>query len=98
MATAFLTDALGSYVLKDAVAILDYQVDWTTWLAGDTISTATFTVGAGLTKASQSNTTATATVWLSGGTLGETYLVSHTITTAGGRTENREFRVVIANR
>ncbi|MFY8163269.1 MAG: hypothetical protein ACOVKC_03430 [Brevundimonas sp.] len=98
MATSFLTDDLGFYILKDPVSILDYEIDWETWLDVDTILTSNFTVEAGLTKASQSLTATKGIVWLSGGTLGETYLVSNTITTAGGRTENREFRVLIANK
>jgi hypothetical protein len=98
MTTSFLTDALGSYIYKDPVAVLDYLVDWTAWLAGDTIATSSFVVDAGLTKQSQTNTPSTATVWLAGGTIGQSYNVTNTITTAGGRTEDRQFRAVLINR
>lgn len=53
----------------------------------DTIATSTFTVPSGLGKVAESNTTTTATVKLSGGTLGEIYSVTNRITTAGGDTE-----------
>jgi hypothetical protein len=98
MPTAFLKDELGYYILKDPQAVLDYEVKWTEWLDGDTIQTSTFTVAAGLTKDSQTAGTDTATVWLSGGTLGETYLVVNRVVTAGGRQDDREFRVVMQNK
>ena len=59
---------------KDPSAVLDYAFDWSNWLgASETISSATVTVDAGLTKDSQSNTTTKVTVWLSGGTLATIY-------------------------
>lgn len=74
---------------KRKLAVLDYQVNWATWLGSDTIVTSTWTVETGLTKDSISNTTTTATVWLSGGTVDETYEVVNTIVTTGGRTDYR---------
>ena len=75
---------------KDPNAVLDYQWDWSDWLAvGETISTAVFTVPTGLVLSSQSNTTTTATVFLSGGTVGDGYQVTLRITTNQGRTEDR---------
>lgn len=62
--------------IKDPEAILDYSIDWSTFLDGDTISTAVWVVSADespadLVKDSSSNTSTVATVWLSGGTLGQ---------------------------
>lgn len=74
---------------KDPDAILDYMIDWTAWLGSDTISSSTWTVTTGITKVSSVNTTTTATVWLSGGTLAATYNVTNRIVTAGGRTDDR---------
>lgn len=74
---------------KRKLSTLDYQVNWATWLGSDTIVTSTWTVETGLTKDSISNTTTTATVWLSGGTVDETYEVVNTIVTTGGRTDYR---------
>ena len=57
---------------KDPNAVLDYVIDWgTNYLASDeTISTATWTEGTGITKDSDSKTDTTTTIWLSGGTAG----------------------------
>ena len=84
--------------LKDPQAVLDYAVDWATWLGSDTITSSAFTVGTGLTKDSQATTTTKATVWLSGGTDGTDYQVTNTITTAGGRTDERTITIMVRNR
>lgn len=84
--------------VKDPNAVLDYYVDWTRWLNGDTIATSVWAVTAGLTVANDTHTPTAATVWLSGGVMGETYRVTNRITTAGGRTEDRSFDVKIAER
>lgn len=82
---------------KDPAAVLDYTVDWDgdDWLGADTISTVTWTVPAGLATASSSNTTTTATIWLSGGTAEQDYDVQCRITTAGGRTDERTIRLLV---
>lgn len=80
---------MSCYLLKDPDAVLDYQHDWSTWLGADTISTSTWTAS-GLTVDSDSNTTTTATVWLSGGTTGQVVTVTNRVVTAGGRTEDIE--------
>lgn len=88
-----------SLYLKDPSAVLDYKWDWSTWLAsGETISTSTVTVPAGITKDSQSNTTTTATVWLSGGTLGETYPIVNRVVTSQGRTDERTIQINVRDR
>lgn len=84
--------------VKDPDAVLDYQFDWTAWLDGDTISSSSWVVPAGLTNDADVNTTATATVWLSGGTAGSAYDVVNRIVTAGGRTEDRTLRIVCKER
>lgn len=78
---------------KDPGAILDYVVDWTDWLAGDTILTSVWTVPAGITKASDFFSAALAVIWLVGGTNGTSYKIVNTITTAQGRTDSRTFSV-----
>lgn len=86
---------------KDPEALLDYTVDWDgdDWLGTDTITgTPTWTVPAGLTLAAQSNTTTTATVWLSGGMADTDYNVECKITTAGGRTDERTIRIQVRER
>lgn len=83
---------------KDPEAVLDYAVDWSRWLAGDEIVTSEWTVPSGLTKVSDSKTTTKATVWLSGGTVGQSYTVTNRITTTGGRTEERSFTIRVEER
>lgn len=85
--------------LKDPNAVLDYRFDWSSWLAAsETISTSAMTVSAGLTKDSESNTTTTATVWLSGGAEGTRYTVQNRITTNQGRTDDRTIQIRVSNR
>lgn len=87
--------------LKDPSAVLRYIWDWgAEWLdVGETITSATVTVPAGLTKDSQSNTATTVTVWLSGGTVSTTWhkVVCH-ITTSLGQQEDRTLFVRVADR
>lgn len=80
--------------VKDPSAVLDYQCDWSAWLGSDTIVSSTWTVPSGITKTSSTNTTTTATVWLSGGTADVNYECVNTIVTAGGRTDQRTLTII----
>lgn len=91
-----LTGADGlPYWVKDPDAVKDYTVDWTAWLAADTISTSNWFVSAGLTVGTKTNTNSAATQWLSGGVKGKSYRVTNRIATVGGRTEDRSFNIVV---
>lgn len=81
--------------IKDPGEALDYMVDWSAEMArvSDTISTVAWTVPNGLTKGASSNTTTTATVWLSAGEDGQTYDVVCRITTAAARIYERTMRI-----
>lgn len=81
--------------LKDPDAKLDYVVDWSAWLDGDTISSSSWIVPDGITLESDVHTNTTSTVWLSGGTPGDTHHVVNRIATAGGRIDDRTIIVVI---
>ena len=83
---------------KDPDAVLDYQVNWATWLGDDTISTSDWIVPTGLTEDSASNTTTAATIWLSGGTVNTDYAVVNRIVTAGGRTDDRTIVIRVRNK
>lgn len=85
---------------KDPDSDLDYQVNWTAWLGEDeTITTSTWVVPDGLTVGTSSKAPShdgtTATVWLSGGTIGARYDVVNRITTNQGRTEDRTLKLYI---
>lgn len=100
--TTYYTDTDGLLTIdKDPDATLDYSQDWSAWLSpiSDTISgTPVWTVGAGLTKVSQSNTTTSATAFISGGTLGSKEPLACKITTAGGRIDERTVYLKIVQR
>ena len=85
---------------KDPQAVLDYTIDWTKWLdeVGDTIEASTWIVPTGLTKVTETNTNKLATVWLSGGTVGENYTVTNRITTAAGRADDRSITIRVRER
>jgi hypothetical protein len=94
--------------LKDPDEVTDFSVDWnrsaasaadgTGYLAaGETVTVSTWSVPTGLSKGTDSKTTTTTTVWLSGGTLGEDYDVVNHITTSQGRQADKTVRVKIRN-
>lgn len=82
---------------KDPSDVLDYTIDYSALLDGDTIASSVWSVDAGITIDSDTNTTTNATVWVSGGTSGNVYTFTNTITTAGGRTFERSARLTVKN-
>lgn len=82
---------------KDPDAVLDYTINWAKWLPeGDQIvAVTTPDAEAGITVDSASFTATTTTVWVSGGSVGQTYKVPVHIETSGGREDDQtlEFRV-----
>lgn len=91
-----------STYLKDPGEKLDYTVNWADFLAvGETIPDAgssTWTVPSGLTNHTTSRTTTAATIWLSGGTHGEEYVVTNQITTSSGRIAERSIKLIVRSR
>ena len=82
--------------IKDPDAILDYSINWSSWLVtGDTITTSTWTAEAGIMIDSDTNTTTATTVWLSGGTAGESYDVTNHIVTDDGREDDRTITILV---
>lgn len=99
----FKYDDLGPYIEKDPDDDLDYTLNWNkkgdSWLGTDTIaSVLAWTVTTGLTSHDPAFTATTTTIWLLGGTDGVTYTVACKIRTAGGRTVERSFRVIVGQR
>lgn len=85
---------------KDPDEILDFSIDWSARLDGDTISTVTWAnaTPAGLTRTAQQTSGAVTTAFFSGGTEGETYFVTCTIDTAGGRRMQETAKLKIKSR
>ncbi len=86
---------MGTIFIKDPDATLDYVVNWATWLVSDTIISSAWTVPTGLTQVTAASTTTTTTIWLSGGTAGNSYSVLNRIVTAAGRTDDRSLTIEV---
>lgn len=85
---------------KDPDEILDYSLNWSGRLNGDTIATSSWTIAdTSLIRASATFSNTSATIWLSGGTVNSTPVaVTSQITTAGGRTMNQTVYIKIVNK
>lgn len=89
-----------SWPPKDTDEVLDYMVDWSDRLDSDAIASSAWTVPSGITQNSNEFDASggTTTIWLSGGTTGETYELVNRITTAAGRTMDQTIRLKIADK
>jgi len=77
------------------------KVDWTKWLDGSTISTSTWTVNdSNLTLSDASNSSTTATTYISGGVEDCEYWLVNSVVTADAvaRTESRSIRVKVVRK
>lgn len=94
---------------KDPDIIKTLSVNWVTpvtglndgslndigYLQGRTIVTSSFIVQSGITKDSDSNTTTTASITLSGGIAGQDYLITNHIVMSDADTEDRTIKVQV---
>ena len=83
---------------KDPNAVLDYQFDWSDWLAdGETIQSHTITVTPGeeLTVDSSGVNSGVVRVWLSAGNAKKTYLVACKIVTDNSPTRTDERTILV---
>jgi len=88
-----------SRFIKDPDAVLDYQWDWSAWLAsGETITAAEIIADTGITVVDDSKTDTTVTARLSGGTLDELYKVTCRITTNQSRVDDRTITIRVKHR
>ena len=83
---------------KDPNDTIDFPFNWKPELYGDTIATSEFILPDGLTEVSSSNTTTTATIFVSGGSAGTIYRITNRIVTTGGRTRDRTSYVLVQER
>lgn len=79
---------------QDPNATISYSVNWGAWLDGDTISSASWVLPSGPTKASESNTTTLHTIKLSNVAEGAQYRITSRITTAAGLINDYSFIVI----
>jgi hypothetical protein len=75
-----------------------YGFDWEPWLDGDTISGSTWRVESGLDSDTPAVDGDVTSIWLSGGTAGNTYWVENKITTFGGARKERTFVLRVVER
>lgn len=87
-----------TWPFKDPDEVLDYILDWTDRLGTDTVATSTWTVPTGITQNSDSATTTTTTIWLQGGTEGESYSFVNRVVTAAGRTMDQTVRLKVKSK
>jgi hypothetical protein len=77
------------FPFKDSDEVLDYVLDWSARLGSDTIATSEWALAVdpdyALNIDSEEESATTTTIWLSGGTPGQTYEITNHIVTAGGR-------------
>ena len=83
---------------KDDSEVLDYKMDWDAFLSSETISSSSWVVPAGITKDSDSFDPTFTTVWFSGGTIGDQYILTNTIATSAARTATRSFVITMGDR
>lgn len=94
------------YLDKDPSARLTYSVDWTEWLANsETVTTSTFSTStvagdtANITIHANSIVSGNLTYAdISGGSAGNTYIITNSITTSDGQIDSRRFRLRVTPR
>lgn len=82
---------------KDPDEHLDYLIDWSGDLGSDadTITASTWIVPTGITKTTDSFAATATKIWLSGGSVGNTYTLTNRVTTALGRIMERSVQLSI---
>lgn len=85
--------------VHDPDAVLDYTIDWSDWLDGDTISTSVWAVASGtVTLATPVINGDLTQVWVSAATIDTVAAIRNRITTAAGRTDDRTLTLAIRQR
>lgn len=84
--------------IKDPDAVLDYKNDWSAWLGDDTIAASIWTASSDDIAIDSSNfDDTTTTPWISGGIVGQSYIITNHIVTVGGREDDRSFKIKCKN-
>jgi hypothetical protein len=90
----------GPTFLKDPDALLDYHIDWTAWLAGDTLAASVWMPEdpTRITLTLPGMTATHTTIWAGDGAAGDVIEATNSILTTEGRAEDRTIRFMITNR
>ena len=79
---------------KDPDARLDYPIDWSDWLEGDTISTSTWEADSDdITIDDDQIVSDYTVVWLEDGIVNEDYRITNHIVTSAGREDDRTITI-----
>lgn len=78
---------------KDPADTLDYQIDWSDFVALLTISTSSWVVPSGITDVTDSHTSTAAIIRLSGGTAGTDYECVNQVTLSNGQISERSIKI-----
>lgn len=93
---------MGFAISKTPGGVLDYGFDWSAWLGADTIVVSVWSFssnpGDAASLSMDDKTTTLTWVRISGGTLGQKYIVKNHITTASGLQEERLLAVTIRDK
>lgn len=100
MSDAIVSDASGPYLVRDPRSRLPVSVDWSAWLTQEatTIASSVWSIETGMVVDTPSATTTVASIYVSGGAAGSTYVLRNTITTASGLIDSRSIRVIVKDR
>lgn len=82
-----------TWPMKSPGEVLDYAIDWTTDLAGDTITKSTWVVSPNLTNVKDSHAGTVCAIWLGGGKAIE--WATNRVETSSGRALERTMRLRI---
>lgn len=85
---------VGSFV-KDPAAVLDYYLDWSAWLAGDTLSTSTWVATGTVLIRDAAMVGSVTVIWVEGGSTGELVDLTNHIVTVAGREDERTLRLIL---
>ena len=104
--SGFKKDITGVYIDKDPDAELFYTIDWSSWLpTNELLTISEFTASSILGDANPLTVGSTsiiedtkAVVRLTGGSAGEIYTITNTITTDNDEVDTRRFRVKVSAR
>jgi hypothetical protein len=94
------TDGLGPYLVRDPRSRLPVEIDWSAWLAqeGTTLASSTWSADAGLTLDTPANDATSASVFVSSGLAGTSYVLRNTIAGTNGVIDSRSLRIVCRDR
>jgi hypothetical protein len=86
---------------KASTSVLDYGLDWSGWLSSsEALSCSVWVVESGLNSSSVSTSTSISSVWISGGTVGQSYEAANTIWTDSNpqRKTTRTIKIVVMDK